>query len=98
MKLISLNTWGGRAGKEKLLEFFKTHKDVDIFCLQEILSAPYKHQEGSTLNDMNASDIDEMMHGMQDISALLTNHVAYFRPHYLNNYGLMLLVKKNIKR
>ena len=37
MKIITLNTWGGRAGEERLLDFFNTHKDdTDIFCLQEI--------------------------------------------------------------
>lgn len=40
MKLISLNTWGGKVGKEKLSSFFNKHKDVDIFCLQEIWSDP----------------------------------------------------------
>lgn len=45
MKLISLNTWGGRAGKEELLAFFERHRDIDIFCLQEIWSAPYNDMD-----------------------------------------------------
>jgi len=36
MKLISLNTWSGRGGNKALLDFFKRHKDVDVFCLQEV--------------------------------------------------------------
>jgi len=37
MRIISLNTWGGRL-IEPLLEFFAAHRDdTDIFCLQEIL-------------------------------------------------------------
>lgn len=27
MRIISLNTWGGRGGKENLLAFFKKHAD-----------------------------------------------------------------------
>ena len=36
MKIISLNTWGGRGGKENLLKFIEKYKDTDIFCLQEM--------------------------------------------------------------
>lgn len=95
MKIISLNTWGGRAGKEKLLGFFDTHKDVDIFCLQEIWSAPYEHLEGHAAGGLDINHSDIMVYGMQEIAALLNNHTAYFRPHHLDNYGLMMLVKKN---
>tara|TARA_B100001179_G_C18395552_1_gene319360 strand:+ start:184 stop:423 length:240 start_codon:yes stop_codon:yes gene_type:complete len=35
MKIISLNTWCGRAGKS-LYDFFEVYKDIDIFCLQEV--------------------------------------------------------------
>ena len=31
MKVLSLNTWGGRAGKDKLLDFFEAYKYIDIF-------------------------------------------------------------------
>ena len=36
MKVISLNTWGGRGGLDGLLDFFTRHRDVDVFCLQEV--------------------------------------------------------------
>ncbi len=96
MKLISLNTWGGRAGKEKLLAFFEAHKDVDIFCLQEIWSAPYEHLEGALAGGLNIDHSDIMVYGMQEISTLLDSHDGYFRPHHLENYGLMMLVKKDL--
>jgi exonuclease III len=38
MKIITLNTWGGIAGTQGLLDFFKKHEDTDIFCLQEIFN------------------------------------------------------------
>jgi hypothetical protein len=46
MKIVSLNTWAGKAGKEKLLAFFESHREVDVFCLQEIWSGPIKELEG----------------------------------------------------
>ena len=98
MKIITLNTWGGFAGKEKLLGFFEKHKnDVDIFCLQEIWSAPYKHLEGTNAGGVELQNDKIMTYGKQDISALLSGHDAYFRPHHAENYGLLMLVKKNLK-
>jgi exonuclease III len=35
MKLITLNTWGGRVHK-KLIKFLEENQEVDIFCFQEI--------------------------------------------------------------
>ncbi len=97
MKLISLNTWGGRAGKEQLLAFFQTHKDADIFCLQEIWSAPYDALEGQHAGGLPLDQSRVMIRGLQEISTLLGEHQAYFRPHYLNDYGLLILIKKDIE-
>lgn len=94
MKIISLNTWGGRAGKENLLAFFKTHTDTDIFCLQEIWSAPYEHLEGRSAGGKSIDHREVMVYGLQEISKILPNHTAYFRPNHLNNYGLLTLVNK----
>lgn len=96
MKLISLNTWGGRAGKDKLLAFFAAHKDIDVFCLQEIWSAPYEHLEGHAAGGMSIDHSNIMVYGLQEISALLDSHAAYFKPHHLDNYGLLMLVKKDL--
>jgi len=97
MKLITLNTWGGKAGKEKLLGFFERYKDIDIFCLQEIWSAPYtdvgERQAGGV--DLDYEQI--MTRGAQEISEVLPLHTSYFHPHLLNNYGLQMLVKKDLK-
>ncbi len=98
MKLITLNTWGGRAGKEKLLDFFGEHKkDTDVFCLQEIWSAPYKHLEGSLAGGVKIKHGMTMVYAMQEISAVLSGHIPYFRPHFMDDYGLMMLVKKDTK-
>jgi endonuclease/exonuclease/phosphatase family metal-dependent hydrolase len=96
MKLISLNTWGGRAGKDKLLAFFAANKDVDVFCLQEIWSAPYEHLEGHSAGGLSIDHSNIMTYGLQEIVALLDSHTAYFKPHHLDNYGLLMLVRKDL--
>lgn len=98
MKIISLNTWGGRAGKEGLLNFFKVHNNtIDIFCLQEIWSAPYEHLEGKVMGGKAAKHEEIMVYGLQEISSLLPDYVPYFKPHHLDNYGLMMLVHKDLE-
>jgi endonuclease/exonuclease/phosphatase family metal-dependent hydrolase len=49
MRIITLNTWGGRE-MEPLLDFFQRHAaDTDIFCLQEVLDTD--EQKTSTRAD-----------------------------------------------
>lgn len=97
IKVISLNTWDGRAGRDTLLDFFSKYSDVDVFCLQEMWSAPYEHLENKPAGGVEIEHSNIMVNGVSDISSLLENHVAYFRPHHLDNYGLMTLIKKDIK-
>jgi hypothetical protein len=94
MKIISLNTWGGRAGKQQLLEFFETYKDIDIFCLQEIWSTSHVHREGEVIAGIPLSSEDIMTNGLEKISDILVTHTPYFRPHVDDNYGLLMFVKK----
>ena len=98
MKIISLNTWGGRAGREGLLNFFSRHKDtVDIFCLQEIWSAPYEHLEGKPLGGVEAKHKEIMVYGKQEIEKIMSGYTSLFKPHHLDNYGLSMLVRKDCK-
>ncbi|XKT74823.1 MAG: endonuclease/exonuclease/phosphatase family protein [Patescibacteria group bacterium UBA2163] len=97
MKIISLNTWGGRAGKEKLLGFFRKHADkVDVFCLQEIWSAPYEDLDGQNAGSLKIDHEKIMVHGLQEIAAVLPQYDVYFHPHHQDNYGLMMAVKKSL--
>lgn len=97
MRIISLNTWGGRVGKEKLLAFFKKHAETtDVFCLQEIWAAPHKHLDGHLAGGWAIDNSQVMIYGLRDISAVLLNHKAFFRPHFLDNYGLLTLVSKKL--
>lgn len=98
MRIISLNTWGGRAGKEKLLEFFKNHADTtDIFCLQEIWSAAYNDLAGKPAGGVTLEYSKILTNGVSKISEALPNFVPFFRPHVADNYGLFMLVKKQHK-
>ncbi|HWC57747.1 MAG TPA: hypothetical protein VG621_02260 [Candidatus Paceibacterota bacterium] len=84
--------------KKSWLSFFKKHKDdTDIFCLQEIWSAPYSHLEKYKAGGKKIAHSEIMVHGLQEISELLSDFTPYFRPHYGDNYGLLMLVGKNIK-
>lgn len=97
MRIISLNTWGGRAGKEKLLAFLKAHADTDIFCLQEIWSKAYMHLNGHLAGGVEIDNDQIMVQGLQEISSVLSNHTAFFRPHHGDNYGLMMSVRNKIE-
>ena len=98
MKILSLNIWGGRAGKENLLAFFKEQSNsVDIFCLQEVWSAPYEHLEGVNAGGVPIQHESIMMYAMQEIAEVLHEYEYFFHPHFMDNYGLLMLVHKRIK-
>ena len=95
MKIISLNTWGGRAGKEVLLYFFRNKGDeTDVFCLQEVWSAPHEHLEGAMAGGLPISHDDIMSYAFREISEALPEFEPLFHPHFGDNYGLMMLVHK----
>lgn len=94
MKLISLNTWGGRGGKENLLDFFNRHKDVDVFCLQEIWNGGHE-MIGKLAGGVPLIGIVPTM--FNDISEVLDSHTPYFRPHFKDYYGLTMFVKKSLQ-
>ena len=70
MKLISLNTWGGKL-LDPLLGFIKEKSDsIDIFCFQEIFS----DGEG----DRNLKDIEPNL--INKISKILPDYNFHFQP------------------
>ena len=89
MKLISLNTWSGRGGKDILLDFFKRNKDIDIFCLQEVWEGGHEYAPKWGEN------IETTL--LTNISKILIDHSVFFRPHYHDFYGLAIYVKKDLK-
>ncbi len=76
MRLICLNTGGGRAGSEKLLafSFLDSHRDADFICLQEVWSGPYENLEGVVAGAATLSQAEVMVYGKQAIGALLDSH------------------------
>ncbi len=86
MKIITLNTWGGRAGEDAVLSFFKKHADADIFCLQEI------YHKAAAVPPEYKSD---MLNIFSDIQKVLPEHTGYFRPA-IESYGIALFVNKKI--
>lgn len=97
MKIVSLNTWGGRAGREVLLSFFKKYADqIDIFCLQEVWAGPHEDIANTTVGG-RVIDMSKIVTDMlQSIEVLLPDHECFFRPHFRNHYGLATFVRKGI--
>ncbi len=93
MKLISLNTWGGRAGKKDFLNFFDTHKNVDVFCLQETWLTTHKHLDGKKAGGQVIDYTSVVL--IDEIASVIPGHTGYFRPHFFDTYGLMTFTKKD---
>jgi len=87
MKLMSLNIWGGHV-KTPLIEFVKSHSDVDIFCLQEVYN--------NAKSKISTEDRVVSLNILSELQAILTEHHAFFRPIVNNIYGIGILVKKEI--
>lgn len=88
MKLITLNIWGGHIS-DPLLEFINSHRDVDIFCLQEVYNNA--KQKLSTDGKKVILDIFEQL------QALLPEHRGFFRPVVNDTYGIAMFVKNSIE-
>ena len=97
VKLICLNTWGGRAGREKLLAFLDAHRDADVVCLQEVWSARYQGLDGASAGGRPLDQDAIMVNGRQEIAELLDGHAVFFHPHHLDDYGLMTLVATRLE-
>lgn len=93
MQLISLNTWGARAGLKNLLAFFEQHKDVDIFCLQEIWNGG-EHMAEEFAAGRSMEGVEPQL--LAKLNTALSNHVSYFRPSFFDFWGLTIFVKKDI--
>lgn len=87
MKLITLNTWGGRI-QEPLFSFIRQHQDVDVFCFQEL----YNNATNKMSDDLRVANLNLF----SELQKLLPNHVAYFRPHIETVYGIGTFVKKDL--
>lgn len=88
MKIITLNTWGGRI-KEPLLKFIEENNDIDVFCFQEI----WHEAEGKVEEEWKW--VNSTL--FSDISSILSNHNGYFCPTVDDYYGIATFIKKDFK-
>lgn len=102
MKLICINTWGGKV-YHPLIKFIKNHsKDTDIFCFQEVFNTTsnIKTHSGYRLNLY------------RELSKILKSHNGYFNSGVENYiagsfqknlidfnlfWGLAIFIRKNLK-
>lgn len=87
MKLITLNTWGGRVG-QPFVQFILDHKDTDIFCFQEI------YDKAEEVMDVHYPEVDHSI--FTRLKELLPKHNGFFRPVLEDVYGIAIFIKKNI--
>ena len=80
-----------------MLKFFEENRDIDVFCLQELWSAPFTVFEGKMAGGMPLTHDGVMVHGKQEIAEVLGEHTVYFRPRLLDDYGLGIYIKNNIE-
>ena len=87
MQLITLNIWGGHV-LNPLLAFIKAHKDIDIFCFQEVYH--------NALNKISDEDRQISLTIFSELAKLLPEHRGFFRPVVENIYGIGIFVKNTI--
>jgi endonuclease/exonuclease/phosphatase family metal-dependent hydrolase len=89
VKLISLNTWGGIV-KDELHEFIKKNSvDTDIFCFQEI----FDNAVNARIEVLGNIDINLY----ETITDLLPDYKGFYAPSQVDDEGLAVFVKPNIK-
>jgi len=94
MKIISLNAWCGRAG-EPLHDFFIKHKNIDIFCLQEVdLDGTKFGPEVTGNNDSNTPKGDP--HLFYSLTDILSDHHGFFSPTLDHWWGNAIFIKKSL--
>tara|TARA_B100000508_G_C11463138_1_gene280205 strand:- start:2374 stop:3102 length:729 start_codon:yes stop_codon:yes gene_type:complete len=87
MKLISLNIWGGHV-YQPLLNFFDAHRQIEIFCLQEVYDKADKPITDETRK--------LYLNIFSDIQKKLPEHKAFFRPVVKGIYGIGMLVHQSV--
>ncbi len=86
MKILTLNTWGGFAGSV-LPDFFDAHRDIDVFLLQEVFSHATEKTVWDPREDANL---------FTTIGSRLPDHIGYFAPSVVHEWGLAAFVKKTV--
>lgn len=87
MRLISLNTWGGKLKYELHSFLDKQAAGIDIFCFQEVFV-------GAVNARKVLGDIDINLYAT--ITKLLPEHQGYYAPSQEDDEGLAIFVKPSI--
>src|SRR3989344_559285 len=80
MKLMCLNTWGGKVHKP-LLNFLKANSDIDVFCFQEVIQSSVSMFSNGTKTDLS-----------QDLFKTLKNYNGILGTPFLKGYDLKKMV------
>ena len=92
MKLITLNTWGGRL-KEPLEAFLKERSlDTDVFCFQEMYNMSEEEAEGEQTDAKNQN-----RYLFEETKAMLADFEAYFCPIIQDTFGIAIFLRKGIE-
>ncbi|MBI2020337.1 endonuclease/exonuclease/phosphatase family protein [Candidatus Daviesbacteria bacterium] len=100
MKLISLNTWGGKVF-EPLIEFIQSQADdTDIFCLQEIYDTNSNVKQYK--NIIRANLLDELKNILKDFQVFYFPTLFGFddeakKVNFDLSYGIAIFLKNHIK-
>jgi hypothetical protein len=90
MKLITLNTWGGRVAKP-LTAFLEAQKDrIDFFCFQEIFSSA-SDSAGDVF--INTDKMNKNLFG--EMSRSLVSHKGIFCPVDGETYGIASFISSD---
>lgn len=98
MKLISLNTWGGRVYLP-LMDFIRKHaQDTDIFCFQEIYAT---HSDIKQYKNIRANLLHELAKTLPDFTQFYSKEISGFdsNPEPVDfdlTVGKAIFVGKNI--
>lgn len=102
MRLISLNTWGGKIYKPLLKFIEKNSENTDIFCFQEVFSTTEDiHEDSGFRVNLYAEIAKKLSHHKGFFSPTLNNYLTgAFQPNFTNyplSSGLAVFIKKEIK-
>lgn len=93
MKLITLNTWAGRA-KEPFENFLKAKMaETDIFCFQEI----FNDLDEDTPTDIYVNHEEGNRHILKEVNEILVDFDMYFCPVIESVYGIAIFLKKGFE-
>ncbi|MBI2017468.1 endonuclease/exonuclease/phosphatase family protein [Candidatus Daviesbacteria bacterium] len=101
MKLIALNTWGGRM-YQPLMDFIKKYsQDTDIFCLQEVFKTTSNITESAGFRLNLYEEFCKILPEYRGyFASCVDNYIAgSFQPNFINfnlSWGLAIFINKKL--